>query len=155
VLWLSTVIQGCWTGPVANIDDPQAAAEVRQLIDQYYQDFSNRDWESVAGHFWFGAEITTVWQAPGENVDRVVHTSIDEFFAAAPRENPFGETFETWEIRAEVSVYRDLAQAWVQYGARLNSDGDVEEWDGIDAFTLLKHDDVWKIAALMFTSDDP
>jgi len=52
-------------------------------------------------------------------------------------------------------MYRDLAQAWVRYGARLDSSGDVAEWDGVDAFTFLKHDDVWKIAALMFTSDDP
>jgi hypothetical protein len=153
-LWLGIILQACGTGTVVNIDDPQAAAEVRELIDQYYRDFNSRDWEAVAGHFWLGADITMVWQAPGEKVDRVVHTSIDDFVAAAPRENPFGETFETWRIRADVSVYRNLAQAWVRYGAKLNDEGEVEEWDGVDAFTLLKHDDVWKIAALMFASDD-
>ena len=93
--------------------------------------------------------------AAGENGDRVVHTSIDDFFTHAPRDNPYGETFETWTIHANVSVYKELAQAWVWYGARLDDSGEVAEWDGVDAFTFLKHDGVWKIAALMFASGDP
>ena len=149
------ILTACATDVAPGVDDPREELAVRELIDLYYQDFNNSDWNAVAGHFWSDAEITTVWQAAGENGDRVVRTTIDEFFARAPRDNPYGETFETWTIRAEVHVYKELAQAWVRYGARLDDSGDVVEWDGVDAFTFLKHDGVWKIAALMFASGDP
>ena len=155
VVWLLVILAACARETRSSVDDPQEEVAVRELIGRYYQDFDKRDWDAIADLFWSGAEITTVWQEIGEDSDRVVHTSIDEFFRDAPRENPFGETFENWMIRANVSVYKGLAQAWVWYGARLDSEGEVVEWDGVDAFTLLKHEDVWKIAALMFASDDP
>jgi len=154
LIGLLVVLAACGPNTDATVDDPQQEAAVRELIDRYYLDFNNRDWEAVADHFWRDAEITTVWREPGENSDRVVHTDIGEFFATAPRENPFGETFQTWTTRANVSVYQDLAQAWVWYGASLDNAGNVLEWEGVDAFTLLRQKNVWKIAALMFTSDD-
>ena len=155
VLCLMVVFPACGSDTGGSVDSPQEEAAVRDLIGRYYQDFNNSDWDAVADHFWADADITTVWQEAGENSDRVVHTSIDDFFTSAPRENPFGETFEMLAVRANVSVYRDLAQAWVWYDAKLDSAGEVAEWDGVDAFTFLKHDGVWKIAALMFASGDP
>ena len=152
---LLILLAACGPSTGANVDNLQEEVAVRDLIDRYYQDFNNSDWSAVAGHFWSRAEITTVWQASGESGHRVVSTSIDEFFANAPRENPFGEMFEAWTIRANVSVYKDLAQAWVWYGARLDESGQLEEWEGVDAFTFLKHNDEWKIAALMFANGDP
>ena len=152
---VSGFLNACAADFAPGVDDPREELAVRELIDLYYRDFNNSEWNAVSGHFWSNADITTVWQEAGENGDRVVHTSIDDFFAHAPRENPYGETFETWTIHANVSVYKELAQAWVWYGARLDDSGEVAEWDGVDAFTFLKHDGVWKIAALMFASGDP
>jgi hypothetical protein len=152
--WLLVLLTACGSDTGASVDDPREEVAVRELIGRYYQDFNKNNWGAVAGHFWSNADITTVWQEAGESSDRVVHTSIETFFTDAPRENPFGEMFETWEIRANVSVYRDLAQAWVWYGARFDDAGEVVEWDGVDAFTFLKHDGVWKIASLMFASGD-
>jgi hypothetical protein len=145
---------GCGQSSKDSVDDPQEQVAVREVLERYYRDFNSRDWAALAGHFWFDAEIATVWRVPGEDSDRVVRTSIDEFFGDAPRENPFHEDFDTWMVSSNVSVYENLAQAWVWYGARLNTAGELAEWDGVDAFTLLKHDDVWKIAALMFASSE-
>jgi hypothetical protein len=153
-VWLCGVLTACGPGTGVGTEDVRGDGEVRELIAHYYRDFNSHDWEALADYFWSGADITTVWQAAGESVDRVVSTSIDEFIADAPRDYLSEETFEAWIVSAEVRVYRDLAQAWVWYGAKLDSDGELAEWDGIDAFTLLKHEDVWKIAALMFTSGD-
>jgi hypothetical protein len=57
-------------------------------------------------------------------------------------------------IDAEVKIFRNLAQAWVRYGARFGDPGDVQEWEGIDSFALMQLDGRWKIAALVFASED-
>jgi hypothetical protein len=46
-----------------------------------------------------------------------------------------------------------LAQAWVRYQARFGDLGDVREWNGLDAFTLMQHEGRWRIVALAFASD--
>ncbi len=127
--------------------------EILEELEAYYRDLTAREWDAFAEHFWPGADMTTVWQPVGEDRDRVVATSIDEFIAQAPQGPGSKEIFEEWIIDVQLRVSGNLAQAWVRYGARFGDPGDISEWEGIDAVTLINHDGNWKIASLAFASD--
>lgn len=128
-------------------------AEILAELQEYYADFSARDWEAFSNHFWPGATITTVWQPPGETGERVVVTSIPEFVEQAPEGPGSREIFEEEMTSADLRVTGNLAQAWARYSARFGDPGDVAEWEGTDAFTLLRHEGRWKIVSLVFASD--
>jgi hypothetical protein len=118
----------------------------------YYRDFSDRNWALFADHFWSGATITTVWQPPGADAPRVTTTTVPEFVAAAAEGPGSRETFEEAMLHARIRRAGGLAQAWVRYHARFGDPGDVLEWEGVDAFTLLQHEGRWRIVSLAFTS---
>lgn len=132
-----------------------ANSAVRQDIiaelEAYYADLSGRDWNAFATHFWSGATLTTVWQPPDEEAPHVVITSLDEFIEQAPSGPGSREIFEERMLGAEVRVQGDLAHVWARYTARFGDPGDVAEWEGIDAFTLMRHDGRWRIVALAYT----
>ena len=131
---------------------PDTAAVLAELAG-YYRDFSARDWSAFSSHFWPGADIATAWQPPGDSAVRVVITPVPEFVAGAP-EGPGSRTiFEESMLGAEIRVNGDLAQAWVRYRARFGDPGDVMEWEGTDAFLLMRLDGVWKIVELAFAPD--
>ena len=129
-----------------------AVGEVRAELVRYYADFSARDWSAFADHFWPGATITTRWQPPDEPAPRVVATTVPEFVAQAPRGPGSRAIFEERMTGSQTRLVGDLAQVWARYDARFGDPGDVREWSGVDAFTLMKHDGRWKIVALAFTS---
>jgi ketosteroid isomerase-like protein len=129
--------------------------QVLAVIEQYYADFSARDWPRYAEYFWPDARLTTIWQPPGEPADRVVATSIAEFIAQAPQGPGSREVFEEKMTSAEALGFGDLAVVWAHYSARFGDPGEVREWTGIDAFTLLRHDGRWRIAALAYVTDGP
>jgi len=131
-----------------------AQEEVLAELRQYYADFSARDWEKFADHFWPGATITTVWQPPGEAAPLVVVTTIAQFIEQAPQGPGSKTIFEEWMTGAEARVHGNLAQVWAGYRARFGEPGNVAEWSGVDAFTLMKHDGRWRIVALAFASDE-
>ncbi len=139
--------------PSEKVDSETARAEVLAELRQYYADFSARDWEAFASHFWKGASITTVWQLPGEPAERVVVTSIPDFVAQAPAGPGSKPIFEEKMTGAEVRVFQNLAHVWARYDARFGDQGSVMEWSGIDAFTLMKHEGRWKIVALVFSAE--
>lgn len=138
-------------GVEAGLDTVEAA--VLAEIEAYYADFSARDWDAFASHFWPGATITTAWQPPGEEGVRVVVTPIPDFVAQAPQGPGSREVFEEGMTAADVRVTGNLAQVWARYSARFGDPGEIMEWAGTDAFTLMWHDGRWKIIALAFTSD--
>jgi hypothetical protein len=94
-------------------------------LRSYYADFSARDWEAYAAHFWPGTTFTAVWQPAGE--ERL--------------------------LGAEIRVHGNLAHAWARYAVRFGDQDSMATWRGIDAFTLLWHDESWKIAALAYTDE--
>lgn len=156
-------------GPACEPAEPPAAAEppavvvatpdtlrdqVLAFVEQYYADFSARDWERYAGYFWPGATLTTVWQPPGEPAPRVVTTSIEEFVAQAPEGPGSRQIFEERMTEAHVRAEGNLAQVWASYDARFGDPGDIQEWSGVDAFTLMRFDGRWRIVALAYSNDD-
>lgn len=153
-LTIAGLASGCGDRAQTGEADPAERGAVEQRLEDYYRDFSARDWAAFADHFWPGADITTVWQLPGEDTAGVVVTTIEEFVEQAPQGPGSREVFEEWMIAADIRLFKNLAQAWVRYGARFGDPGDIDEWEGIDAITLLKHGGTWKIVTLVFTSDD-
>jgi hypothetical protein len=120
-------------------------------LEAYYDDFSARDWDAFASHFWPGATLTTVWQPPGEDDPRVVVVTLDDFIAQAPSGPGSREIFEERMRTADVRVQGDLAHVWATFAARFGDPGNVAEWKGIDAFTLMRLDGRWRIVALAYT----
>ena len=133
---------------------PPMEDEVRAELLSYYADFSARDWEKFAGHFWPGATLTTVWQPPGEPAPRVVVTSIPEFIAKAPEGPGSKPIFEEKMTSAEMRIHGNLAQVWARYEAKFGEPGQVMEWSGIDAFTLMKHGGRWRIVSLAYAGEE-
>ena len=131
-----------------------ARREVLARVEAYYADFSARDWDAFAAHFWPGATLTTVWQPPEADAPRVVVTGLDAFVEQAPEGPGSREIFEETLLSADVTVRSGLAQVWARYAARFGDPGDVMEWRGIDAFTLIRHDGEWKIVSLSYTDTD-
>ena len=136
-----------------NSDILAAKTEVRQLLDSYYEAFSARDWHLFENHFWPGATMTTIWAPIGELNDRVVVSTIPEFVEQAPLGPGSREIFEERLDSVEIRVEGDLALCWARYHARFGDPGDIMEWEGTDAFTLLRFDGEWKISSLAFLSD--
>lgn len=128
-----------------------ARAEILDALERYYADFSSRDWDAFASHFWPGATLTAVWQPPGAEAPRVVVTGLDEFIARAPQGPGSREIFEERMLDAKVLTHGNLAQVWARYEARFGDPGEITEWRGIDAFTLMKHDGEWRIVSLSYT----
>lgn len=121
----------------------------------YYRDFSARDWPAFAEHFWSGADLTTVWQAPGQDSARVMATSVPDFVAQAAHGPDSLPIFEERLLDVRITAAGDLAQAWARYRVAFGRPGAVSEWDGIDAFTLLRHGGRWRIVGLAFMAGRP
>ena len=135
-------------------EDPDASGQILEAVQQYYADFSARDWDAFRSHFWPGATLTTVWQPPGADEPRVVVTGIDTFVARAPEGPGSREVFEERMLSADVRRYGNLAQVWARYEARFGDPGEIMEWRGYDAFTLMRHGGQWKIVSLSYTNEE-
>ena len=162
LLLMATGVAGCTVTPDADPSVlPRASADqidgaltererllIRAEITSYYRDLSARDWDAFAAHFWRGAKVATIWEPDGEG-RRVVFSSVPEFIAEA---DPGPDVvFEEKLGTAEVHVSGNLALVWAQYRVRFGDQpGNVREWSGIDAFTLIKHLGVWKITSMAF-----
>jgi hypothetical protein len=128
-------------------------AVVLTALRAYYRDLSARDWSAFAGRFWPNAAIATVWQAPGEDSLRVVATAIADFIVQASSNAGSRSIVEESMIDARIRVSGDLAQAWVRYRARSGDPGSTREWTGLDAFSLLRRGDRWRIISLAFQGE--
>ena len=138
-------------------DPPLPAPEqaVLEEIQAYYDDFSARDWEAYAAHFWPGATLVTVWQPEGEPHPRVVATSVPDFVAKAPEGPDAASVFAEWMTGARLRVdEHGLAQAWVDYDAHFGEPGELHEWAGVDAFTLLHHEGRWRIVSIAYVATE-
>ncbi len=117
-------------------------------LERYYRDFSARDWTRFAAHFWPGAMLATVWQPPGAELPRAEIQGVPDFVAAAPAGPGSKPIFEEHMGTAQVLVRNNLAQVWASYHARFGDTVEVQEWDGIDVFTLMRFGGRWRIVSL-------
>lgn len=155
---MAITASACGGQPEDAAGSPASSDSLRSVIlkelDSYYADFSARNWERFSSHFWPGATITSIWQPPGADSERVVVTPVPEFVARAPEGPGSRQIFEEERLGAQMRISGRLAQVWARYRARFGDPGDVAEWEGIDAFTLMRHQGRWKIVSLVFASDE-
>ena len=144
------------TLPVVSHSSESTALDARNEIARYYSDMSCNNGKFGAGfasHFWPGATITTIWKGKGDDQPRVLVMSVPEFIAQTPEGACSQPIFEENMNAAEVKIHNGLAQVWAHYQARFGKPGSVEQWEGIDAFTLLQHKNRWKIVSLAFRAE--
>lgn len=136
--------------------DTTSADSLKQVllteVNQYYSDMSARNWEIYASHFWPGAHLTTVWQPPGADSLQVVMTTIEEFVKQADEGPGSQPIFEEKLLDAEINVYNNLAAVWASYAAKFGTEDSLMEWQGIDAFTYIKHEGEWRITSISYTN---
>lgn len=149
---LALAVAAASSAPAGAQEDARTRAAVRAELERYYADLSARNWDAFADHFWPGAELVTIWQPPGEDEERVVYTSVPDFIRSAPAGPGSREIFEERMLEVEIRIQGPLAQAWTRYTARFGDPGDVQSWEGTDAFTLLNHDGRWRITALAYAA---
>ena len=97
--------------------------------------------------------MTTIWEPDGESERRVVFTSVPEFIAELDQGPGSKAIFDERLGTAQVHVSGNLAIVWAEYHVRFGDPGDVREWSGIDAFTLMKHLGVWNISSIAFAPE--
>jgi hypothetical protein len=118
-----------------------ADEEIRAELERYYTDFSARDWEKFADHFWSGATITTVWTPPGETAPRVVVTSIPDFVAKAPEGPGSKPIFEEKMTGAEMRVHGN----WPRCGRYERASAKPAGYGGqAPTPSLMKHGGRWR-----------
>ncbi len=150
-------LAGC-AAPLPQREVPSSEATpihnaVMERVRAYYGDLSARDWERLAGHFWPRAQLSTIWQAAGQERPEVNSVSIEEFIERAPEGPGSQPIFEERLVQAEVRVFGPLAQVWALYDARFGSTDDLREWRGMDAITLLHHDGGWRIISIAYAAE--
>lgn len=133
------------------VEAARTEAEVRAVLLRYYADLTARDWPAVRQHFWPDGAYATVWQPPGQPRALVEIVPVDTFIARAPQGPDSKPIFEERMTNLVVRSHGNLAQAWATYTARFGEPGNVATWEGIDAFTLLRHDGTWRIVSLSYT----
>ena len=129
-------------------------AAVRAELEAYYEDLSARDWEAFADHFWPDATLATVWRPPGEERERVETVTVEEFVERAPQGPGSKEIFEERMTSLEIRRFLPIAQARARYEARFGDPGNVREWEGTDVFTLVRHEQRWRIVSVAYAADD-
>ncbi|MEJ2004119.1 MAG: nuclear transport factor 2 family protein [Cyclobacteriaceae bacterium] len=151
----SLVIPECHipTIPVKTESIDSVRDHLERVLRNYYQTMSDRNWEAYREFFWPDATLTTAWQARGDVKPRVHVTTIDDFIAGTAEGPDSQPIFEEKPISIEIDVRGSLAVAWVSYEARFGSEEHLMEWNGIDVFTLMQHEDEWRIVSLAYSSE--
>lgn len=119
--------------------DPSVESEIRQM----YADLSARKWKEFEDHFAPGAVVIL----GGRPIP------VAEFNAknrkALENATDFAETCEALEVR----VHKDTAQAWSRFRGTVTRNGETRTWSGVDAYTLVRVDGRWKIAAIAVSTE--
>jgi hypothetical protein len=143
--------RGTTGGATEAVEAARTEAEVRAALLRYYADLTARDWRAFREHFWSPGTLATIWQPPGRSRTMVELVPVDTFIARAPQGPDSKPIFEERMTGIVVRSHGNLAQAWATYTARFGEPGNVATWEGIDAFTLLRHDGTWRIVSLSYT----
>lgn len=143
---------------INNLELPEvsdsAREEIVSFIASYYDAFSDRNWSRFANHFWRDATLATVWQAPGETEESVLVTTVDDFVAQAPQGPGSRKIFEESMTAVRVvGASTGLVAVVARYRARFGDPGEVHEWEGTDLFTVMRHDEEWRIVSIAYVSD--
>jgi hypothetical protein len=138
------VATGCASGPAA---DP-AVADVEAVVRALYAELSAREWDALAARFAPDARLT---MARRGRVDALAAPD----FIAKNREALKGvAVFEEKCVALDVRVHGAVAHAWSRFEGKVGSPEKLRTWGGIDAWTLVRIDGAWRVAAVAVAADE-
>lgn len=144
-LMVELIVLGC-----AEKSEDKIDSNIKATLESYYKVMSDRNWKLYKNFFYDSATITTIWQKSGDSVAKVHVISIEEFIREAPNGPDSKPIFSERMISFSGKQQGNIATVWTTYHARFGDENDLAEWDGTDVFTLMKHEDKWKIVSLVF-----
>jgi len=142
------MLAACETPQAAPAPDA-AAVEVEAGLRRMYADLSARDWEKFEGHFLEGAVVTFKTRKGAARI-----MPIGEFNAMNRKALEGKAVFSEECLDLDVRVHRDLAHAWSRFRGRVGAMDKIDTWSGIDAYTLLRIEGRWLIAAIAVSTDE-
>ncbi len=126
---------------------------IKELLIDYYQTMSDRNWKSYKDFFSSDATLTTIWKKETDSIPKILTTSINDFIAQTKDGPDSQPIFEEKMLSSEINVNKNLAIAWVRYEAKFGSKNNLTEWKGIDVFSFIRHNNEWKVVSIVFESD--
>ena len=130
--------------PRAEAEAPATAPELVEALQRYYDAFAAGDWLVFAAQFWPGGTIVSQ-RRTALGAEAVVATPIEDYVARAPRRpQPLAIEIES----TSVELTGASAQALVRYRASDRSGDAPQRWRGTDAFTFVRHGELWRIASV-------
>ncbi|MBT8401522.1 MAG: nuclear transport factor 2 family protein [Rhodothermia bacterium] len=158
---VAIILGGCGNGPasdeakeVSSMGADSLVGLIEDRVADYYDAMSNRDWPAYREFFWPGATLTTAWQPPDETSSRVIPTTIEAFIEQTDLGPDSAPVFEERLLEQEATIRGPIAVVFATYEARFGDDDSVITWRGTDAFTWLNHQDEWRIASLVYATDE-
>ncbi len=136
--------------------DTVATAQVLAALRLYYERLNRRDLKVLSRSFWPSATLTSIMPAP-PRTETVQTFSIEELAGSRRRVAPECRvSFSNEMLRATVTTYGPLAQAWATYRFRcgLRRDSTATHY-GVDAFLLMRYRGEWRISGLALTREVP
>ena len=127
--------------------------ELYNILTDYYQTMSNRDWNRYKTFFIDKAILTTIWQENQDSIPKIFTSSITEFIAKTGEGPDSQPIFEEKMIDAKISVKGGLAQAWVKYEAKFGTAEALMEWKGYDLFSFMRFEKEWKIISIAYEAE--
>lgn len=130
----------------------QSEEAIQQLLVDYYQTFSERNWPEYKSFFVEKATLTTIWQTDSSSNPEIFTSTIDEFLNQTKDGPDSQPVFEEKMVESEIVVKQNLANAWVKYDAKFGTEENLMKWSGYDLFSMIKHNGEWKIASMVYAS---
>lgn len=133
------------------INSNTSTKRLKTFLKDYYQSMSDRNWSEYKKFFWNQATLTTTWQKPGDSFTDVHITSIENFISQAhlgPGSKPIFE--EKMISDPIILIEKNIATVWADYHVKFGTKDSLMEWSGKDVFTLMKHNDQWKIVSNVY-----
>lgn len=97
---------------------------------------------------------TSPGSGASEAPDRVEILTVHTFIERAPDGPESREIFEEQMVSSRVLQSGDLSSVWAGYEARFGDPGDIMRWSGVDAISLIRFNDEWRISSIAFGASD-
>lgn len=126
-----------------------STSEVEVEVRQAYADLSSRDWVRFESHFAPGAVLVFRTREGRPEI-----LTVAEFLAKERKALEGRPIFEERCESVEVRIHRDVAQAWSRFRGRVGSKERLATWSGVDAYTLVRTGEGWRIASIAVGTDE-
>jgi hypothetical protein len=126
---------------------PNLGPEIVTAVEGMYDDLSSRRWDALAAHFL--PEASLLFATP----DGPKRMAPDKFIEMVKKNVEGKEIFKEEMMECALWTHGNLASVWSKFEGREGNGADIRTWSGIDSFTLVKVDGIWKISHIAVSQD--